>query len=265
MSRPTQAPPVVLITGAGRGIGRGTALALAAAGCRLGLIDRDPSNLAAVAAELRASGAAVAVAAADVTDSAALVAAVAHLEAEVGPTDVLVACAGIGGMTPLPPDLEIDGLRAMFEVNVVGMARSIQAVLPGMIARGRGHIVGVSSVTAFRGMPWMVAYSTSKAAVSAMLEGFRPAFRRRGVTITTVCPGLVRTALTADTPFRNPVPMMEPEQAGRRIARAALRRPRNCVFPLSAALGMNFLRLVPDRVFDWMMDRAGPQALTTEF
>ena len=258
-------PTTVLITGAGRGIGRGTALALAEAGCQLSLIDRDLANLERVQTELQARGARVAIARADVTDGAGLVEAVRILEAEIGPTDLLIACAGIGGLTPLPPDLEIDGLRAMLDINVVGMARSIEAVLPGMIARGAGHIVGVSSVAAFRGLPWMVAYSTSKAAVSAMLEGLRPALRRRGVTITTVCPGMVRTALTEGTPFRKPLPMMEPEQAGRRIARAALRRRRNCVFPLSAALGMTFLKLVPDRVFDWMMDRAGPQALTTDF
>ena len=264
MSRPW-ATPTVLITGAGRGIGRGTALALAEAGCRLSLIDRDLANLDAVAAELRAQGIVVGVAAADVTDGPGLLAAIRGLEAEVGPTDLVVACAGIGSLTPLPPDMDVDGLRAMFEVNVVGVARTIEAVLPGMIARGRGHIVGVSSVAGFRGLPWMVAYSASKAAVSALLEGLRPALRRRGVTITTACPGFVRTAMTEGTPFRQPVKMLEPEAAGRWLARAALRRPRNCIFPFSTRLGMTFLKLVPDRVFDWLMDRAGPQALTTDF
>jgi short-subunit dehydrogenase len=145
------------------------------------------------------------------------------------------------------------------------VARSIEAVLPGMIARGSGHIVGVSSVAGFRGMPWMASYSASKAALSTYLEAIRPALKRRGVTITTACPGFVRTALTADTPFRNPVKMMEPEEAGRHLARAALRRPRNCVFPMSTSIGMSFLRHAPDRLFDWMMDRAGPRALTTDF
>ena len=264
MSRPSKTP-TVLVTGAGRGIGRGTALALADAGCRLGLVDRDPANLERVAAELRAKGATVAFADADVTDGPALLAAIRRVEAEVGPTEVVVACAGIGALTPLPPDLAIDGLRAMLEVNVVGVARTIEAVLPGMIARGGGHVVGVASVAGFRGLPWMVAYSASKAAVSTFLEGLRPALRRRGVTITTACPGFVRTALTADTPFARPVKMLTPEAAGKHLARAALRRPRNCVFPFSTALGMTFLKLVPDRLFDWMMDRAGPQALTTEF
>ncbi len=257
--------PTVFLTGAAGGIGRGTAEALARSGCPLGLIDRNALALGALAEELKAGGATVAWAAADVTDGPSVVAAVGLITAKIGGPDVLIACAGVGGLSRVPPDLDIEGLRATLEVNVVGVARSIEAVLPGMIARGRGHIVGVSSVAGYRGLPWMVSYSASKAAVTAYLEGLRPALRRRGVTITTACPGFVRTALTEGTPFRDPVPMMEPEDAGRRIARAALRRPRNCVFPLSTAVGMAVLRMMPDRVFDWVMDRAGPRALDRDF
>jgi short-subunit dehydrogenase len=256
--------PIYLITGAARGIGRGTALALGESGCVLGLIDRDAGPLAEVANELRAKGVTVAYAPADVSDRAALFEAVRAIETEVGPTGVLVACAGIGGLTQVP-DLDLDGLKAMLAVNVIGVAQSIEAVLPGMIARGHGHIVGVSSVAGYRGMPWMASYSATKAALSAYLEALRPALKRRGVTITTACPGFVRTALTRDTPFRSPVKMMEPEQAGRKIARAAIRRPRNCVFPIDTAIGMTLLKYLPDPIFDWMMDRAGPRALTTEF
>jgi short-subunit dehydrogenase len=153
----------------------------------------------------------------------------------------------------------------MLEVNVVGVAHAIEAVLPGMIMRGKGHIVGVSSVAGFRGLPWMASYSASKAAVSAYLEGLRPALKRRGIRITTACPGFVRTALTADTPFRRPVKMMTPEQAATWLVRAIEKRPRDYVFPFGTALGMRFLRGVPNGFFDWMMDRAGPQALTTDF
>ena len=263
--KPPQTPPTVLITGAGGGIGRGTALALAEKGCRLGLTDLNAEALDAVAAEVRARGGLVATAVADVTDGAAIREAVRAIEAQVGPTDVLVACAGVGSLTPLPPDMDIARLRSTFEVNVVGVALAIEAVLPGMIARGSGHLVGVSSVAGFRGLPWMVAYSTSKAAITAYLEGHRPALRRRGVTITIACPGFVRTAMTSKTPFRKPVPMLTPEVAGRHIARATLRRSRNCIFPLSTRFGMTFLRLIPDRVFDRIMDRLGPQALTTDF
>ena len=111
----------------------------------------------------------------------------------------------------------------------------------------------------------MPGYSASKAALTTYLEGLRPALKRRGVTITTVYPGFVRTAITRDTPFRKPVAMMEPEEAAKSIVRAVVRRPRDYVFPRGTAIGMSLLRRLPNRVFDWMMDRAGPQVLTTEF
>ena len=230
-------PPTVLLTGAAGGIGRGTALALAAKGCRLGLIDRDGGT----ARSGRGRGARRWVRPSPrgrpmLTEPRAMAAAVVELEAKLGPIDVLVACAGIGGLTPMPPDLDIDGLRAMLEVNVVGVARSIEAVLPGMIARGSGHIVGVSSVAGFRGSAvdgLLLGLEGGALGLPGRLEAGPEA--SRGVTITTACPGFVRTALTRDTPFRKPVPMLEPEQAGRYLARAALRRPRNCVFPMSTA------------------------------
>jgi short-subunit dehydrogenase len=252
--------PVVLLTGAARGIGRATALALAEKGYRLGLVDRNAEGLATLAELLPGSR----TYASDVTDPAAMRDVVTQVEAEVGPIGVVVACAGVGDLTRLP-DLELDGLRAMIEVNFLGMANTIAAALPGMVARKSGHLVGISSVAGYRGLPWMASYSASKAAVSTYLEALRPALKLRGVTITTVCPGFVRTAMTETTPFLKPPPMMEPEQAARQIARAVERRPRNHVFPLSTSLGMAVLRHMPDRVFDWMMDRAGPRALTSEF
>jgi short-subunit dehydrogenase len=255
---------VVLLTGAAHGIGRATATALASCGFRLGLIDRAADPLGDLAASLAGAGTAVAAAVADVRDGDALRRALADLEGRVGPTDVLVACAGVGGLSSAT-DLDIEGFRAMLEVNVLGVARTIEAVLPGMFARGAGHIVGISSVAGYRGLPWMPGYSASKAALTTYLEGLRPALKRRGVTITTVYPGFVRTALTADTPFRRPVAMMEPEQAATSVVRAIVRRPRDSVFPLGTAIGMGLLQRLPNRVFDWMMDRAGPRALTTEF
>ena len=122
-------------------------------------------------------------------------------------------------------DLDIEGFRAMLEVNVLGVARTIEAVLPGMFARKRGHIIGISSVAAYRGLPWMPGYSASKAALATYLEGLRPALKRRGVRITTVYPGFVRTAMTVDTPFRRPVKMLEPAEAAEYLVRAVARMP----------------------------------------
>jgi short-subunit dehydrogenase len=259
-----QAGKVVLLTGAANGIGRATASELAARGFRLGLLDRDEAALADLVTRLEAAGAAVGGAVVDVRDGPALKGAVAAVESRVGPTDVLLACAGVGGLSSAT-DLDLDAFQRMLEINVLGVARAIDAVLPGMFARGAGHIVGVSSVAGFRGLPWMPGYSASKAALTTYLEGLRPALKRRGVRITTVFPGFVRTALTADTPFRRPVPMMAPEQAAKFVARAVAKRPRDYTFPLSAALGMGLLRRLPNVLFDLAMDDAGPKALTTEF
>jgi len=255
---------IVLMTGAAGGIGRATAAALAAKGHRLGLLDRDADALAVTLAALRAAGATAEAEAADVRDRDGLRRAIGALEDRLGPTEILVACAGVGGISSAT-DLDTAGLRAMLEINVLGVAHAIEAVLPGMFRRGSGHLVGISSVAGFRGLPWMPGYSASKAAISTYLEGLRPSLKRRGVTITTICPGFVRTPLTAGTPFRKPIPMLEPEDAARSIVRAIERRPRDHVFPLSAVLGMGLLRRMPDRAFDWVMDRAGPKALTTEF
>lgn len=266
-SASSASPPrasAVFLTGAAHGIGRATAMALAKRGFRLGLLDRDRPPLEDLAAQLRASGSEVVAIAADVREGDELRQAVATIEHQIGPIGVLVACAGVGSLSSAL-DLDIEGFRRMLEINVLGVARSIEAVLPGMFARGSGHLVGISSVAGYRGLPWMPGYSASKAALTAYLEGLRPALKRRGVTITTVYPGMVRTAITADTPFRRPVKMLEPEAAAAALVRAIIRRPRDYVFPLSTAIGMGFLRSVPNRVFDWMMDRAGPQALTTDF
>lgn len=259
--RPTET--VVLLTGAARGIGRATARALAAKQYRLALIDFTSDLLQELADDLRTSGALVAASCADVRDRDALRAAVAELEARVGPTNALIACAGLGTMSTVF-DLDTPGLRRMLDVNVLGVAHTIEMVLPGMLARGSGHLVGLSSVAGFRGLPWMPGYSASKAALSTYLEGLRPALKRRGIAVSNVCPGFVRTGMTVATPFRKPVPMLEPEEAARHIVMVIERRPRDYIFPRRAARGMGLVRCFPGPVFDWMMDRAGPRALAED-
>lgn len=256
--------PIVLITGAANGIGRATALELARQGVRLGLIDLDGDALGKLEAELRALGAEFAARVADVSQRPKIRQAVDEIEAAVGPVDVLIACAGFGTLT-LVPDLELDTLRRIFEVNLFGVAESIAAVLPGMLVRKRGHIVGVASLAGFRGFPWMINYSASKASLIAYLEALRPGLAKRGVSVTTVCPGFVRTAMSTGVPYRRKMKMLEPEQAAYHLARAALRRPRNCIFPFQMRIGLALLKLMPDRVFDWMMRKAGPEALTIDF
>jgi short-subunit dehydrogenase len=258
------AKPTVLLTGAAHGIGRATAIALARRGMPLGLVDRDGVTLAALTEELERLGATVSPAVADVTDRETLQHAVESITARIGPIDTLVACAGIGTLT-LVPNLDTAMLRQTLDVNIVGVAHSIEAVLPGMIAAGRGHIVGVASVAGFRGFPWMISYSASKAALIAYLEALRPGLRRRGVTVTTACPGFVRTRMCTSVPYQRPVKMIEPEDAARHLVRAVERRPRNCIFPWNIRIGLTILKYMPDPFYDRLMRWVGPQALHVEF
>jgi short-subunit dehydrogenase len=256
--------PTVLLTGAAHGIGHATAVALARRGNPLGLIDRDATPLEELAGKLKSDGANVAHAAVDVTDRNALIRAVSDITSSIGPIDVLLACAGVGSLT-LVPQLETTTLRQTLDVNIVGVAQSIEAVLPGMIARGRGHVVGVASVAGYRGFPWMISYSASKAALIAYLEALRPGLRRRGVKVTTVCPGFVRTRMSANIPFQRPIKMIEPETAALYLLRAIDRQPRNCVFPWDMRIGLAILKYMPDGFFDRLMRWFGPQALHMDF
>ena len=254
----------IVITGAGNGIGRATSLALARQGHRLGLIDVDAKGLETLATEVDETGSQGITTVADVRDSGAIEESVATIKRELGPIDVLITCAGVGRLSTAT-NLDIDGLQWMFDINVIGMARTIQAVLPGMYERKSGHIIGVASVAGYRGLPWMPGYCATKAAVANYLEALRPSLKRRGVRITTLHPGFVASGMTMETPFRNPVQMLTVEQAAEFVVKSVKNQPRDLVFPFSARLGMGFLRRLPTLVYDRVMDRAGPLALTTDF
>jgi len=256
--------PSVLVTGAAHGIGQATAIALAEEGAPLALIDRDEEALAELGEGLKRQGKKVVYARVDVTDRSALFESVAEFTKVVGPIDVLVACAGIGRLT-LVPELDTAGLRETLDVNVIGVAQCIEAVLPGMIERKQGHIIGVASMAGYRGFPWMISYSASKAALIAYLEALRPGLSRRGITVTTVCPGFVRTRIATEVPYLKPVKMIEPEAAARHLVRAIMRKPRNCIFPWDMKIGLVILKYMPDRLFDRLMRWFGPQALKVEF
>ncbi len=234
-----------VITGASSGIGRALAVALARQGARVGAIARRADLLAALADEVRAAGGTIEIAAADVADRAALTAAIHGLERILGPTDRLIANAGMSGHTGAA-EMNVPIVEEILRVNFLGVVYAIEAVLPGMIARGRGHLVGISSMAAFKGLPGAAAYCASKAALNGYLEGLRIELRAHGVAVTAVCPGFVRTAIVANNP---PMPfLLEPDAAARRILRALRRRPAVYAFPWQMVLLMRLARWLPDRV-----------------
>ncbi len=238
--------PVAIITGASSGIGRALAIQLGAAGYRLGLIARRQAELEATAKEIAASGGKALAAPADVSDRQSLRNAITSVENHLGPVDILVANAGFGAPTHLNP-LNTTDVENTIRVNVMGVIYAIEAVLPGMLDRKHGHLLAISSLAAFKGLPGESAYCASKAAVNAYVEGIRIATKTCGVTVTTVCPGFVSTPMTpmdSATPF-----IMSAEDAAARIARLIARRQGGLVcFPLPMTLLTSLIKRLPDAI-----------------
>jgi NAD(P)-dependent dehydrogenase (short-subunit alcohol dehydrogenase family) len=242
---------VVLITGAASGIGRQLALTLAAEGARIAALDRQSEALERLAGELK--GKPVACAVADVTDLAAVRAAVTQLESQIGPTDLLVASAGIGIETPADP-FRAEDYTAQIQVNLIGVINALDAVLPGMCQRQRGHIAALSSMASYRGMPHMGGYCASKAGVNSLFDALRIELQPRGIAVTTFCPAWIRTPLT--TPLGLPdKDMMEVEDAVRLIVEALRARKPFLAFPTGTAWQARLLRHTPRPISDWLTRR----------
>jgi short-subunit dehydrogenase len=241
---------VAVITGASSGIGWSLAKVLAAEGWKVGLIARRQGNLEQLAAEIEQTGGVCTFSSADVGDRAHTLAAVADIRSRLGPIDLLVANAGVGAPTLLEP-CNTDAVEKQIRVNLLGVVYSIEAVLPDMLSRQRGHLAAVSSLAAYKGLPGESAYCASKAAVNVYMEGLRIQLRYRGIAVTTLCPGFVRTPMTAVNDFHMPW-VLEADEAARRMARALRRRLKVYDFPWQMAWLMKLTAWLPD----WMVARS---------
>ena len=183
-----------LVTGASRGIGAAVAARLSADGHRVALLGRDAGALEAVAGSVPSS----LVVPADVTDPAAVEAAVARVEGEWGPVEVLVSNAGTGFAAPLVETSDDDWAR-MLELNLTAPFRLVRRVLPAMTERGWGRIVVVASVVAKRGEAQVAAYTAAKHGVLGLVRAAAAEVARTGVTVNAVCPGYVDTPMTDAT------------------------------------------------------------------
>lgn len=250
---------VILVTGGASGIGRELCLLLARHGARIGLIDRDSGKLEAFAETMRQSGVPCAVAAVDVRERQRLHDGIRQIVGTLGPIEVLIASAGICRASTVD-DLRISHLEEIVQVNFLGMVYAIEAVLPWMLERGSGHIVGISSMAGVRGIPFEPGYSASKAAVAAYLESLRCELRPRGITVTTVFPGYVQTPLLDEINGMMGADM----SAGRAFTsaaaavriRAGLERQRSYIsFPTPLWFSVCLSRLMPPRLYDRVMGR----------
>lgn len=239
-----------ILTGASSGIGRGLAVELARRGWRTALLARRRELLDEVAAEVRAAGGHALVFAGDVVDSAAVQRAAEETTRAWGPIDLAVANAGVS-VPSAAARLELDVARDIMRTNFEGMLNLVAAVMPGMVERGEGHFVGIASLAGFRGLPGAGPYSASKAAMRAYLEAIRIELAPRGIAVTTINPGFIRTAMTEKNRFPMPF-LMDLDPAVRRIADAIDAKRREVSFPLPMALMMRSSRFLPNAVWDRM-------------
>ncbi|MGA8115861.1 MAG: SDR family NAD(P)-dependent oxidoreductase [Actinocatenispora sp.] len=191
----------VVVAGAAAGIGRATALALAAENARVTCLDTDEERLASLASDLDARGGDHRVEVIDVTDARAVGRLLPALVQRTGQIHALVNCVGITGTTNLRShEVDLADFTTVLRVNVVGAFNLSQAILPLMLPHGYGRILHLASVAGKEGNAGMVSYSTSKAALIGMVKSQGKEYATDGITVNALAPGVIRTDLVARMP-----------------------------------------------------------------
>jgi NADP-dependent 3-hydroxy acid dehydrogenase YdfG len=252
MSIPGPADGVAWVTGASSGIGREVAVQLARAGWTVAVSARRQAELESLAALYPER---IIVAPLDITDAAAVTQAVAEIEAASGRKIVRAILNAGTYLRDTATDFDVARFKIQVDVNLVGTANCLAAVLPGMFSARRGQIGVVASLAGLAGLPGAVTYSTTKAGLLAMCQSLKFDCDRNGVAISAILPGFVKTPLTAKNKF--PMPMlMEVEPAAAAILRGLNGGRFLIAFPGGLAWPLRFLRLLPAPVYFALMARA---------
>ena len=244
----------VLITGASSGIGRGLAMAYAAPGIRLALLGRDAARLAAVADAARQRGAEVEAGVVDVRDRIAMAEWIATADA-AQPFDLVIANAGITtGLGPGELSEEPEAVRAIVATNLLGVLNTVEPLIAPMAARGAGQLAFVGSIAGLHGLPYSPAYCVTKAGVHAYAESIRARLERRGVLVSLIVAGFVKTPLNDSISSLKPGEISE-SAAGLLIKRRLAQGRATIAFPWFLYLAARLGRLIPARLYDQIMLR----------
>lgn len=240
---------VVFLTGASSGIGEALALNLAERGAILGLLARRENLLRDLAAECEKYNIPARAFACDITDETAVAKAAESLRNEFGAIDILIANAGIGGGKHAV-DLTPQDFRRVIDTNLIGAMNSVAAVLPQMFERGSGQLVAISSLAGFRGLPKSAAYCASKAGMTAFFESVRLDVQKKGVAVTIIQPGFIKTPLTSGRENKMPF-LMELDDSIPHFLRAIEKKKKFAAFPWQLATVVRAGKFFPA----WLYDR----------
>ncbi len=237
----------VVISGASSGLGLALARHYLRMGATVAAFARRAPLLQALAAEFPDQ---VHCYSLDVRDAAAVQQAARDFILRRGVPDIVIANAGVSVGTLTEYAEDIDAFEQVMDINVLGIVKTFQPFLAMMRENGRGTLVGIASVAGFRGLPGAGAYSASKAAAITYLESLRVELHGSGVKVVTLCPGYIRTDMTAVNPYPMPF-ILEAEEAARRMARVVERQQSYAVIPWQMGLVGGMLKLLPR----WLYDR----------
>lgn len=249
---PPKPPRSILITGASSGLGAALARLYAAPGVSLALGGRDVRRLEAVAADCRTHGAEVTTRHLDVLHRVAMADWIAKADA-LAPLDLVIANAGVGGGTGGAGE-SAQQTHQIMSVNVTGAVNTVLPAAAAMRTRGHGQLAIVSSLAGFRGFPGAPAYCASKAAVRVWGESLRGHLGRDGLCVSVICPGYVKTRMTANNDFPMPL-LMDADRAARRIRRGLARDRPRIAFPRRLYAAVWLLNLLPPSWTDGMLAR----------
>ncbi|MDE3017120.1 MAG: SDR family NAD(P)-dependent oxidoreductase [Pseudomonadota bacterium] len=245
-------PKNIVITGASSGLGAALAEFYASTGITLHLQGRNRQRLEETAAACRSKGAAVHGELCDVTDAEATKNWLEKSD-KISPIDLVIANAGISAGTGIHGEGEAQ-LRGIFAVNIDGVVNTVEPLLPRMTARRRGQIAVMSSLAGFRGLPSCPAYSASKMCVRALGEAWRGLYAAQGVEVSVICPGYVKTPMTADNDFPMPF-MMNADKAAGIIAKGLAKNKTRIVFPFALYFPLWLLSCLSPALTDWLFSR----------
>lgn len=243
MTTPSPAPRI-LLTGASSGIGEALARELSRRGASVWLGARRADRLGALVADITAAGGQATAVAIDVSAHDACARRIAALDEEVAGFDVVIANAGIGDRHTSVWKTTIEDAKATIDTNYTGALATILPLLPRMQQRGRGHVVGVSSLAADLTQPMAAVYGSTKSALTFFLDSVAPELEAHGIAVTIVHPGFVKSELTAKNTFPMPF-IVDADEAARLIADAIERRRPWLRFPAPLSMTMGVAGLLP--------------------
>lgn len=235
------------------GIGRAIAHELASRGAVMVLTARNEEALETVRNEVESRGGKAIIMSGDVTDLSRMKIIASEMESQLGGIDILIANAGTH-LPTRPEQFDTEEYLGLMDINYGGTLRCIEAVLPAMLDRKSGHIVGIASLAGMRGLPQAAAYCASKSAVISFFQSMRIHLQAHNIRTTTVNPGFVRTPLTDKNDFDMPF-LIEPERAARVICNGIARRRKEISFPIPFSWTIRLLRIIPYPIYDWIMTR----------